>query len=109
MSCLLNTSPAIAREITIHVMKRAVAEIVEVIAPPNILKRPDPAAPSTASIRWPLGEHSADDYGDILYLIFPKKVDIVKHKISISVFYIQPGRDNPELNVCSAGYRKLQI
>lgn len=73
-------------------MKRAAAEIVEVAAPPNILKKPVPAAPSTASIRWPLAEHRVDDYGDILYLIFPKKVDIVKHKISISVFLYSTGQ-----------------
>jgi hypothetical protein len=38
--------------------------------------------------------------------IFPKKVDTVKRKVSVSVFHIQPGKDTQVLSVFCADYRK---
>ena len=43
-----------------------------------------------------------------LYWIFPKKVDTVKRKVSVSVFHNQPDKDIPVLSVFSADYRRLR-
>ena len=40
--------------------------------------------------------------------IFPKKVDTVKRKGSVSVFHIQPGKDTQVLSAFAADYRRPQ-